>query len=46
MNRDISKEYKGMQERVEEAWLNIRVEKTKAKVQNRRTRKNKHNTEN
>jgi hypothetical protein len=44
-NRDVSEVYEGLKERVEETWLNIRVEKTKAMVQNR-TRKNKQNTEN
>jgi len=44
-NRVVSEVYEGLKERVEETWLNIRDEKTKAMVQNRRTGKNKHNTE-
>ena len=45
-NRAVSEVYKGLKERVEETWRNSRVEKTKAIVQNRRTKQNKHNTEN
>jgi len=46
MNRAVSEVYEGLNERGEETWLNISVKKTKAMVQNRRIRKNKHNTEN
>jgi hypothetical protein len=38
MKRNVSEECEELKERAKEVWLNIRVEKTKAMVQNRRNK--------